>query len=270
MGKISTLSNLNETFRDLGCFPITLTVRSKTNGTSHTTTEYIKLENQAPVLTNISTTVDANKQDSQKLIVKAKANGVSDADGVITSYIWYYTTNSDNEPQGLQITQKPEMTFVLPNITEKYYFGVIIEDNDGARVDSKNILSTNAPLIIDNENSNVHLPLISLKTNNKAVKVGQQVNFIAEAKTILGTDITNKAQFAWDFDGNGRIDEKSSTPNISHTYNKAGDYTARVRVTNNGVTNTKTITVTVRNELKASVQAYRLPGDRLYVINTSA
>lgn len=221
MGKPVTLPSLNETFKDLGCFPITLTVKSKTNGASHTTTEYIKLENQAPVLTNISTSIDSSKQDSQKIIVKAKANGVSDSDGVITSYIWYYTTASDNEAQGLQITQKPEMTFVLPNITEKYYFGVIIEDNDGARIDSKNILSTNAPLIIDNENSNIHLPLITLRTNNKAVKVGQPVNFIAEAKTILGSDITSKAQFAWDFDGDGRIDERSASSSISHTYNKA-------------------------------------------------
>ena len=99
MGKVSTLSTITENFKDLGCFPISLTVKSKTNGASHTTTEYIKLTNQSPQLTNISTTVDTNKKDSQKLIVKATANGVSDPDGVITSYIWYYKTASDEEPQ---------------------------------------------------------------------------------------------------------------------------------------------------------------------------
>lgn len=269
MGKPSTLANLSENFKDLGCFPISLTVKSKTNGASHTTVEYIKLENQLPTLTNISTTLDASKQDSQKVIVKARANGVSDPDGVITSYIWYYTTASDEEPQGLQITQKPEMTFVLPNITEKYYFGVIIEDNDGSRVDSKEILSSNAPLIIDNENSNVHLPLITLTANNKIVKIGQPVNISAQVKTILGTDVTSKAQYSWDFDGDGRIDERSSTSSISHTFQKAGEYKVRVRVTNNGVSNTKTINIIVRNELKAGVQGYRLPNDQLYLLNTS-
>jgi hypothetical protein len=68
--------------------------------------------------------------------VKVKANGAIDPDGVITSYIWYFKTESDPEPQNIQITQKDEITFVLPNVTEKYYFGVIIEDNDGAKVDS--------------------------------------------------------------------------------------------------------------------------------------
>lgn len=41
-------------------------------------------------------------------------------------------------------------------------------------------------------------------------------------------------------------------------------------MTNNGVTNTKTITTTVRNELKASVQGYKLPTNKLFLLNTSA
>ena len=269
MGKVSTLSTISENFKDLGCFPISLTVKSKTNGASHTTTEYIKLNNQPPQLTNITTTIDASKKDSQKIIVKATANGANDPDGVVTSYIWYYTTESDNEPQGLQITQSPTMTFVLPNVTEKYYFGVIIEDNDGMRVDSKQILSSQTPLIIDNENSNIHLPLITLHVPNKVIKVGQNVTFSAEAKTITGNNVTNKAQYAWDFDGDGRIDEKTSTPSVSHTFTKAGDYNLRVRVTNNGVTNTKYHTIHVRNELKASVQGYKISDDKLFLLNTS-
>lgn len=80
------------------------------------------LKNQPPELTSISTNVDTTKKDSQKLLVKVSANGAIDPDGVITSYIWYYTTESDKEPQNIQITQKPEITFVLPNITEKYFF----------------------------------------------------------------------------------------------------------------------------------------------------
>lgn len=270
MGKVSTLSTVSETFRDLGCFPVSLTVKSKTTGASSTTTEYIKLENQKPQLTNISTTVDTNKKDSQKIIVKATANGASDPDGVITSYIWYYTTESDPEPQGLQITQQSSMTFVLPNVTEKYNFGVIIEDNDGARIDSREYLPTQVPLIIDNENSNINLPLITLHVpNNGVIKIGKSVNFSAGAKTIVGNDITSKSQYSWDFDGDGRIDEKTNTPEVSHTFTKAGDYTMRVRVTHNGVSNTKYHTLHVRNELKAAAALYKLPNGNLYALNTS-
>lgn len=269
MGKVSTLSTLNETFKDLGCFPIQLTVKSKTNGASHTTTEYIKLENQAPQITNITTNVDASKKDSQKLIVNVTANGVSDPDGVITSYIWYYTTDSDKEPQSLQITQKPQMTFVLPNVSEKYHFGVIIEDNDGTRINSSDVLKGQSPLIIDNENGNIHMPLITLNIPSKIIKVGQKTTFSADAKTIMGTNVTNKSQYSWDFDGDGRIDEKTSTNSVTHTYTKAGDYNVRVRVTNNGVSNTKYHSISVRNELKASVQGFKIPGDKVLIMNTS-
>lgn len=269
MGKVSTNQTITETFRDLGCFPIELTVRSKTNGAKHTTTQWIHLKNQAPQLTNISTTIDANKKDSNKVIVKATANGVMDPDGVITSYMWYYTTESDPEPQSVQITQHPNMTFVLPNVTEKYYFGVILEDNDGERINSMDLIQAKAPLLIDNANGNINMPLISLNAPNRVVKAGEKIKFSVDAKIVTGTNITNKSQYAWDFDGDGRIDERSNDPFIEHTYSQPGDYNMKVRVTHNGVSNTKYHTVVVRNELKASYLGYKIPGDKLYLMNTS-
>ena len=113
--------------------------------------QYIALKNQLPELTGISTSVDNARKDAQKILVKVTANGAQDPDGVITSYIWYYTTESDKEPQNVQITQSNQITFVLPNITEKYYFGVILEDNDGGRVNSSDNESDKAPLIINNQ-----------------------------------------------------------------------------------------------------------------------
>lgn len=156
---------------EIGCYPIKLTVRSNNNGATHTTTEYIAIKNQLPGLTGISTSIDTNKKDSQKVLVRVNANGASDPDGVITSYIWYYTTESDREPQNVQITQKPEITFVLPNITEKYYFGVILEDNDGAKANSMTDTTEQVPLILDNQNGNIYMPLIALSMPKTAVLV---------------------------------------------------------------------------------------------------
>ncbi|MFZ2256166.1 MAG: hypothetical protein WAW59_00615 [Patescibacteria group bacterium] len=104
---------------------------------------------------------------------------------MITSYIWYYTTESDREPQNIQITQNPEITFVLPNITEKYYFGVILEDNDGAKANSMNDGSEQVPLILDNQNGNIYMPLISLTMPKNAVLVGENVFMSVDAKTIV-------------------------------------------------------------------------------------
>ncbi len=161
-GRVNTSPSISEKFNELGCFPIELTVRSNKNGATHTSTQYIKLANHIPQITSITSSIDTTKKDSQKILVKVKANGASDPDGVVTSYIWYYKTENDTEPQNVQISQKNEITFVLPNITEKYYFGVILEDNDGAQMNTADSGQSPAPLVIDNSNGNIYMPLISL------------------------------------------------------------------------------------------------------------
>ncbi|MBX9809839.1 PKD domain-containing protein [Candidatus Gracilibacteria bacterium] len=269
-GKAKTTPSISEKFNELGCFPIELTVRSSKNGATHTTTQYIKLTNKSPELTSLSATVDTAKKDSQKILVKVKANGAIDPDGVITSYIWYFKTDSDPEPQNVQITQKDEITFVLPNITEKYYFGVILEDNDGAKIDSTETGKSSTPLIVDNSNGNIHLPLITLTTPKTVLNVGEKARFSVDVKTIIpGINITNKSEYGWDFDGDGRIDEKSSVPSIEHTYMRSGDFNMKVRVTNNGVSNSKYQTIHVKNKLTANVEIYKLPDGRTYLMNTS-
>jgi hypothetical protein len=104
---------------------------------------------------------------------------------VITSYIWYYTTENDPEPQNVQITQKNGITFVLPNITEKYFFGVILEDNDGAKMNTMESGQSPTPLIVDNSNGNINLPLINLSVSKSTVNVGEKVLFSANVKTII-------------------------------------------------------------------------------------
>lgn len=268
-GKTKTTPTLSEKFGELGCFPVKLTVRSNKNGATSTTTQYLYLKNQAPEITSISTNIDTTKKDSQKVLVKVTANGAVDRDGVITSYIWYYTTESDKEPQNVQITQKPEITFVLPNITEKYYFGVILEDNDGARVNSMDDASEQTPLILSNQNGNIYLPLITLSTPKTAVVAGENVHLSVEAKTIVGTNITNKSEYAWDFDGDGKIDQKTQSPSVDHIYENAGTYSTKVRVTYNGVSNSKYQTIYVKNELKAHAHGYRLKDGSYYILNSS-
>ncbi len=269
-GKARTTPQISEKFNELGCFPIELTVRSNKNGASHTTTQYVKLANHPPELTSLTSSVDAAKKDSQKILVKVQANGATDADGVITSYIWYYTTESDPEPQNVQITQSNSITFVLPNITEKYFFGVILEDNDGAKMNTMESGQSPTPFIIDNSNGNINLPLINLSVSKSTINVGEKVLFSADVKTIIpGVNITNKSEYAWDWDGDGRIDEKSTTSSIEHIYTRAGDYNMKIRVTNNGVSNSKYQKIQVKNKLKAGVYGYKLPDNRIYLMNAS-
>ena len=111
---------------------------------------------------------------------------------------------------------------------------------------------------------------MTLVASNTVVNVGEKVRFSTEVKTIIpGVNITNKSEYAWDFDGDGRIDEKSSVPSIEHIYHRSGDFNMKVRVTNNGVSNSKYQTIHVKNKLKANTYLYRLPGNRIYIMNAS-
>lgn len=148
--------------------------------------KYLSIRNLAPKITSISASRDTNtKVSSQKVLINVSANAARDEDGVIVSYLWYYYTDSDPEPQNIRITQTPNTIFVVPNITEKYYFGVILEDNDGAKMNSRDRGSEVIPLLVSNDDGNVNIPLISLTTGNSSVNVGESVTFSASAKTIL-------------------------------------------------------------------------------------
>ncbi len=273
MDRIKTGPSLSEKFTELGCFPIELTVRSDKTWASHTSTRYIEIKNIVPKVTSVTASIDPNKKDTQKIIANVVANGARDDDGVIRSYIWFYTTENDSEKQNVRITQSPTTNFVLPNVTEKYYFWVIVEDNDGARYDSSQLQSEQLPLIVANDDQNINMPLINLSIVNLNKERGffladETVEFSASAKTILNIDVTDKSEYYWDFDGDSRIDQKTTEPRASHIYKKSGKYNMKVKVVNNGVTNTKYQVIYVKNELKANVTGYRI-GDMTYFMNTS-
>lgn len=268
MDRVKTGPSLSEKFTELGCHPVELTVRSMKNGSTHTSKRYIQIKNIAPKITSVDASIDATKKNTQKLIVNVTANGARDDDGVITSYIWFYTTESDSEKQNVRITQTPTTTFVLPNVTEKYYFSVIAEDNDGARYDTSENVTDQKPLLIANDDSNINMPLITLTLDKSQTLIDEPVRFTAKAKNILWNDITNKSEYYWDFDGDSRIDQKTTDASTTHIYKKTGKYNMKVKVIHNGVSNTKYQVIYVKNELKAHAQWYSI-GDTTYFLNAS-
>ncbi len=268
-GKNMTSTSLNQKFDELGCFPIELIVKSEKNGTTSSMKKFISVQNLAPKLTSITATRDNNtKVNGQKVLINVSANAARDDDGVIVSYLWYYYTDSDPEPQNIRITQSPNTIFVVPNITEKYYFGVILEDNDGAKMNSKDRGTEVIPLLVSNDDGNVNIPLISLTTGNSTVNVWESTTFSASTKTILGKDITGNSEYYWDFNGDGIIDKKGTESRVSYTYTSAGTMNMKVKVVYNGVSNTKYQTMYVKNELSPNVSVFR-KGSTIFAINTS-
>ena len=128
LGKNSSQKQFSYKFDELGCFPISLTVRSAKTGTSSSSTVLVKVENTLPTFASL--TVSADKTDSDPVVITVTANNATDPDGVVVSYLWYYYTDSDPEPQDFRITKTPKTAFVVPRINGKYFFAVTMEDSN--------------------------------------------------------------------------------------------------------------------------------------------
>ncbi len=94
------------------------------------------------------------------------------------------------------------------------------------------------------------------------------MSFDVTVKNVLGRDITTSAEYEWDFDGDGFYDETTETPRVTHTYDRPGTFTFRVKATNKGLSNTKTAQITVRNVLKPDFEIVTIGGE-IALFNTT-
>jgi hypothetical protein len=169
LNKTSTQKNLSYTFDELGCEQISLTVSDKITGASHTTNTWVKIVNLAPIFNDI--TVDVENIDMDPMRINLKIIGAKDPDGLIRSYTWYYYTDRDDQPQGFRITRSPEASFVLPKITGRYYFAVLMEDSNGLKINTREVsevLFSTPDLYV---NTNLSTPIIdSFRADSTEVK----------------------------------------------------------------------------------------------------
>lgn len=245
--KFSTAKSVTHKFDELGCFPVKLTVSSEKNGKTHTVMTYVKVKNLVPELGSMTMSmVDPN---SDPVVVNVLANGAKDPDGVVQSYLWYYYTDIDSEPQDFRSTTKPSTTFVLPKITGNYFFVLVMKDNNEARVTSEEISESKYSLTLSGDNANT--PLIDLSVSDNSISAGEDVIFTANVKNILSKDISKDSEYFWDFDGDGFYDKETKENTASFKFNKSGEFYAKVKVKHKGFSNVRNIPVNVANKLIA-------------------
>lgn len=253
--KYSTESSVSQSFDELGCFPVKLTVRWK-NGKIDVRQIWMKTENLLPTFNGL--TITTNWDDKDPVVVSVKAENAKDPDGVIQSYLWYYYTDTDSEPQDFRITNTPTTSFVIPKVTWTYYFVLVMKDSNGARVSSEdmskdedgNPVEANK-YFITLASDNVNTPLIDLKVDNSSVALWYEVNLTASVKNVLWEDITSKCDYSWDFDWDWFYDEQTKEPTIKHRFDNSWEFHAKVKAIYKWVSNTKSVTVNVANILKA-------------------
>ncbi|MFK7779797.1 MAG: PKD domain-containing protein, partial [Candidatus Gracilibacteria bacterium] len=233
-------------FDELGCFSIKLTVKSDDNGKTHSTLINMDVRNLKPILSTID--IRVVNEETDPVIVNISALGAEDRDGVIQSYLWYYYTDIDSEPQDFRATKSSTTSFVLPKITGNYYFVVVMKDNNEQTISSEDI--TGSKYFITLTGDNLNTPLISLSVDDSSIAIGDEVTFTSNVENILGQDLSKKVKYSWDFDGDGFYDKESSSNVESYKYTSSGKKHIKVKAKYKGFSNTKSITVNVSNVLK--------------------
>jgi PKD repeat protein len=263
-GKNSSQKQFSYKFDELGCFPVTLTVRSTKANTTSTSTVLVKVENALPTFASLS--VSADKTDSDPVVITVTANNAVDPDGVITSYLWYYYTDADPEPQDFRITKTPKTAFVVPRINGKYFFALTMEDSNGAKINSEEAREERFSITLASDNINT--PLIQLKASTSQAKVGESISFQAEVKNVVGQILTDKVEYKWDYDGDGFYDATTTTPTVSHSYDKPGTFNMKVKASYRGISNTRYQQIVIRNDLEPNLEYFSI-GNRFVFINTT-
>jgi PKD repeat protein len=93
-----------------------------------------------------------------------------------------------------------------------------MKDNNDAKVSSDD---DEQGYFVELEGDNINTPIVELKVDNNSILIGENVNFQAKVRNVLGQDISSASEYFWDFDGDGIYEKKTNTPQISHTFKKS-------------------------------------------------
>jgi PKD repeat protein len=195
-GSTSTDASPAHSYAASGTYTVSLTV-TDTGNLSSTITHQITIVNRAPTA---SFTMKGVVQPGEDI---GLANNSSDQDGQVTSYQWSFD-------DGTSSTQSaPQKSYGNPGT---YHVSLQAFDNNGSYSTMLQDVRVNAQ----------PTALIIVAPDQTA---GQDVQFDSSASDSDGT----VASYAWDF-GDGSLGT-GGTP--AHAYAQAGDYTAKLTVTDN-------------------------------------
>lgn len=194
----------------------------------------------APDPDNVAPTADLSADVTSgdaPLVVSFDASGSTDSDGSIVEYAWDW--DGDGLYDAVGDAPTASHTFTTAGSPE---VKVRVEDNAGARATATLTITVNVP-------GNTP-PTAALSATPTSGDSPLAVTLDASGSTDSDGTIVN---YEWDFDGDGLYDGYGEGSAIGHTYNTAGTYTAKVRVTDDaGAQDTATIGITVTDPINAS------------------
>lgn len=162
------------------------------------------------------------------LIVKVSAVNPKDPDGFISYYKRYYSYKDDPSRQlETKITPGniPYAFFSLPRIPGEFVFGVTMYDTDGGQQSNVDIIGNGPVVFFPPDVSRPDIPLVTLKSTQSTVSIGDEVTFDVVSKVISDRpDFIQERTIQYDFDGDGTRDMTTKSDRVKYVYTKPNEF----------------------------------------------
>ncbi len=210
-GSASTAPIVTHTYREVGQYPVKLTVSGINKNNNETVTEtYDKLVTVIDVKINADFTYTPETGPAP-LKVSFDASGSSSPAGEITTYAWDFKgQNNFADADG----QTAEYTF---NGSGDYDVKLRVTDNTGKDAIVTKTITVGGP--------DTPVAVIDIPTTDGKYYVGKQMTFLGEKSTSPSGAVT---KYEWDF---GDETPKANTRTATHTYKSGGLYEVTLKVT---------------------------------------
>lgn len=249
------------------CSTASLVVRDEISGqASDDDVLYFKVINEPPTVVDFVVESDPDKELITPTKVKLKVVGAKDDDGQIKKYKWwYYREGLETQPLGLHSTTAPETEMIIvahgqPDVTNRYFFGVEITDNDNGVFESSERFGEVS--YVDVTNGPNLSPVAEFTVDKSTVAVGDSITFISQSYDPQGDELPDNA-FQWDFDGDGAFDDTTSGPQVNRQFNTPGEYEVRLKVIHRGLSSTarRMVFVEPTNSYPQAAFVYEIDGN---------
>ncbi len=249
------------------CSTASLVVRDEISGqASDEDILYFKVINKLPNIIDFVVESEPDKELITPTKVKLKVVGAKDEDGQIKKYKWwYYREGFETEQLGVHSTTSPETEMIItaqgqPEVTNRYFFGVEITDNDNGVFESQERFGNVS--FLDVTNGPNLSPVAEFSMDKTTIAVGDSITFISQSYDPQGDDLPQNA-FQWDFDGDGGFDDTTSGPQVNRQFNTPGEYEVRLKVVNRGLSSTarQTVFVEPTNSYPQAAYTYTVNGN---------
>ena len=224
-GTTATGEVVNHTYAENGTYTVTLTVTDNDSATN-STQQVITVENDSSDDTseNQSPTANFTVDPSEPNVSEEAtfdASDSNDTDGTITSYEWDFDGDGTIE----NTTSEPVTTYAYPENGTYTATLTVIDDGNATDSTSRTVAVTEPTTTDGNE-----APSAAFSYTPAAPNASETVTFDASNSTDADGEIT---EYAWDFDGDGVVENTTSDPVTTYAYPENGTYTATLTVTDN-------------------------------------